>query len=113
MARYIDAEKLKAKLHVGDELREKFNTNPAVAQLISIEKDIVTEMEKHIDETPTEDVAPIVRGKWIETQKGIIVTDYKCSICGRMVRDDTGYNPSISYPYCHCGARMEEAEETE
>ena len=56
MARYIDAEKLKEKLHIGDELMEKFNVNPAVAQLISIEKDIVMEMEKHIDETPTEDV---------------------------------------------------------
>lgn len=46
------------------------------------------------------------RGEWIETQRGIHVTDYKCSCCGRTVRDDTGYNVANDYPFCHCGADM-------
>ena len=46
------------------------------------------------------------KGEWIETQRGIHVTDYKCSCCGRTVRDDTGYDVSADYPFCHCGADM-------
>lgn len=46
-------------------------------------------------------------GKWITVDKGLIVTSYKCSECGRTVRDDTGYDVCKDYPYCHCGARME------
>ena len=46
------------------------------------------------------------KGEWIETQRGIHVTDYKCSCCGRTVRDDTGYNVANDYPFCHCGADM-------
>ena len=48
------------------------------------------------------------KGEWIETQRGIHVTDYKCSCCGRTVRDDTGYNVANDYPFCHCGADMRE-----
>ena len=46
------------------------------------------------------------KGEWIELQRGIHVTDYKCSCCGRTVRDDTGYDVSKDYPFCHCGADM-------
>ena len=46
------------------------------------------------------------KGKWIEVQKGIIVTEYKCLFCGRTVKDDTGYDVSADYPFCHCGAKM-------
>ncbi len=46
-------------------------------------------------------------GKWITVDKGLIVTSYKCSECGRTVRDDTGYDVAKDYPYCHCGAKME------
>lgn len=46
------------------------------------------------------------KGKWIEQEKGIHVTSYKCSECGRIVRDDTGYDVSHDYPFCHCGADM-------
>lgn len=52
-------------------------------------------------------IIPIKRkGEWIETQRGIHVTDYKCSCCGRTVRDDTGYDVSKDYPFCNCGADM-------
>ena len=47
-----------------------------------------------------------LKGEWIETRRGLHVTDYKCSCCGRTVRDDTGYNVANDYPFCHCGADM-------
>ena len=46
------------------------------------------------------------KGRWIEYEKGIKITSYKCSECGRIVRDDTGYEVSEDYPFCHCGADM-------
>ena len=45
-------------------------------------------------------------GYWIEQEKGLKITSYKCSKCGRVVMDDTGYDVSKDYPYCHCGAKM-------
>ena len=47
-----------------------------------------------------------LKGEWKELFRGIHVTDYKCSCCGRTVRDDTGYDVSKDYPFCHCGADM-------
>ena len=46
-------------------------------------------------------------GKWIPQEKGLKVTSYRCSECGRIVMDDTGYDVSADYPFCHCGAKME------
>lgn len=51
------------------------------------------------------------RGKWIMKYKGSAVTSYKCSECGRTVKDDTGYDVSKDYPFCHCGADMREGAE--
>ena len=45
-------------------------------------------------------------GKWIIKNTNSRVTTYKCSECGRIVRDDTGYDVSKDYPYCHCGADL-------
>ena len=45
-------------------------------------------------------------GRWIEEQRGIKVTQYKCSECGRIVIDDTTYDVAEDYPFCHCGADM-------
>lgn len=45
-------------------------------------------------------------GRWICGDTGLMVTEYKCSECGRTVRDDTGYDVYKDYPYCHCGAEM-------
>ena len=50
------------------------------------------------------------KGKWIMLDKGLIVTAYKCSECGRTVRDVTGYDVSNDYPFCHCGADMMEED---
>lgn len=51
--------------------------------------------------TPAEKI-----GKWVTVNKSFKVTIYKCSECGRIVRDDTGYDVIKDYPYCHCGAKM-------
>ena len=51
------------------------------------------------------------KGKWIMEYKGAAVTSYKCSECGRTVKDDTGYDVSKDYPFCHCGADMREDPE--
>lgn len=51
-------------------------------------------------------------GRWIEEQRGIKVTQYKCSECGRTVIDDTTYDVAEDYPFCHCGADMRQREES-
>lgn len=50
------------------------------------------------------------KGKWIMKYKGSAVTSYKCSECGRTVKEDTGYDVSKDYPFCHCGADMREKQ---
>lgn len=57
-----------------------------------------------IKNLPTVESRPT--GKWIMQDKGIHITSYKCSECGRVVWDDTGYDVSEDYPYCNCGAAM-------
>lgn len=52
----------------------------------------------------------IKTGRWICGDTGLMVTEYKCSECGRTVRDDTGYDVYLDYPYCHCGAKMLKTE---
>lgn len=92
MSRYIDADKLIKTLN-----REGVPFNEDVNYFIL--------------HAPAADVAEVRHGRWIVKDKGIIVTSYCCSECGQVVRDDTGYDVSIDYPYCHCGAKMDEVEE--
>ena len=49
---------------------------------------------------------PRKTGQWICGDTGLMVMEYKCSECGRTVRDDTEYDVYKDYPYCHCGAKM-------
>lgn len=54
--------------------------------------------------SPSDDVAPVVRGEWIVTKTEFgwnsaeYPTEYTCSVCGRTERQ--------TEPYCHCGAKM-------
>lgn len=50
------------------------------------------------------------KGRWILTEKGAVATAYQCSICGRSIINDTGYDVYKDYPYCHCGAAMTEKQ---
>ena len=55
--------------------------------------------KKLIEEAPTIDAEPVRHGRWIKLDRDIAV----CSECGRhenaLLVD--------SYPYCHCGAKMD------
>lgn len=50
------------------------------------------------------DVVEVRHGEWIPNQyfKG----HYYCSECTRHIEERSG-NPSINFPYCHCGAKMD------
>lgn len=50
-------------------------------------------------------------GRWILTEKGAVATAYQCSICGRSIINDTGYDVYKDYPFCHCGAAMTEKQD--
>lgn len=63
--------------------------------------------------TPTEDVAPVVHGRWKLLRKGDWTSVFVCSVCGRRekIAESESYNSQLKmpreYPYCHCGARMD------
>lgn len=69
-------------------------------------KDLVDSLEKLPSAQPERKT-----GRWIQDTVGLMVTEYKCSECGRTVRDDTGYDVYKDYPYCHCGAKMAKTNE--
>jgi hypothetical protein len=62
---------------------------------------------EYLDEVPTADVRPVVRGKWeVKSQKirGYSIDFYKCSVCGN--------EPDEKYNFCpQCGADMREKAE--
>jgi hypothetical protein len=81
MARYIDADKLIMSFE------PYFNGKKTIGQII--------------DNAPTEDVRPVVRGKWIE-KKAIDGQRYhQCSACGKNKMDLT-YDDFCKF----CGADM-------
>lgn len=54
------------------------------------------------------------QGKWIIQRHDMAGCFYTCSNCGRMIRvplfiDDPEDNETLAdYPFCHCGAKMQE-----
>ena len=59
-------------------------------------------------------VTPIrPKGYWIKEKSvhGWDGRSYQCSVCGRSIHLDTAVEDIYDYPYCHCGAKMEEAKE--
>lgn len=66
-----------------------------------------------IRKLPSADVAPVVHGRWCVSNVRSIETVFYCSECKRTVtvgNDFFGEAPqsvSAAYPYCHCGAKME------
>lgn len=57
--------------------------------------------------SPT-DVAPVIHGRWLPIVS--YNNTYKCSECGRFLVDIADGLKMVAkhYPYCHCGAKMEE-----
>ena len=54
-------------------------------------------------------------GHWIQekTIHGWDGYSYQCSVCGRSIHLDTLMEDLTDYPYCHCGAKMVEPQESE
>lgn len=103
MARYIDADKIKKE-------HKRF--------IGYLDEDMIWRLNFVTDKIPTADVAEVKHGKWVMVEKEI-KTDgdydvYKCSLCGRKIVCDRYPTKSVEelFPYCHCGAKMEEETES-
>lgn len=88
-------------------MAEYINKSDAVRMLVQDYAYAAADMVKKI---PTEDVAPVVHGRWVKEREignhfmgsG---TSFHCSVCGRKA----GHNQVKAYHYCpRCGAKMEE-----
>ena len=66
-----------------------------------------------IDNAPAVDAKPVRHGRWIPEIVDCIETVFKCSECCRLVEMTNDYcykaskYASHTYPYCHCGAKMD------
>ena len=49
----------------------------------------------------------VVHGRWEQVQRWATKAKYRCSVCGREIMSATKVNIE-KYPYCHCGAKMDE-----
>ena len=58
---------------------------------------------------PAADVAPIIRGTWDLLRHDKFSDVFQCSECGRKVSLTHGRDVLEQFPYCHCGAKMEDA----
>ena len=69
---------------------------------------------KQLEKIPTVDAAPVVHGRWIGSKELVPnkFMDWTCSECGWKYFDDE-LSHDLDFNYCpHCGAEMDEQEET-
>ncbi len=108
MSRYINA----------DELKKRINSRIGYFELYyPIDTANISELRnclEIIDNAPTEEVQPIVMGKWILSNKQFkedVENDNYLFICSKCKCSDI-HAKDIKVPYCwNCGAKMEESEE--
>ncbi len=62
-----------------------------------------------IQQMPAADVAPVIRGSWKLLRHDRFSDVFQCSECGRKVSLTHGRDVLEQFPYCHCGAKMEDA----
>ena len=65
-----------------------------------------------IEALPTADVTPVIHAHWIykgDSHYGLNdwCHRFECSVCGREVKLHTKKDIA-EFPYCHCGAKMDE-----
>ncbi len=110
MARYIDADKVADYIASLDK-----NDNGKIANVTINVDDFIA------------DVQEVRHGKWVEVETEYDIGNsaiYECSLCGRKIGCDryptkrvAGLDYPIAvtveelYPYCHCGAKMDEEVE--
>ena len=73
----------------------------------SVNAVVHTKIQRLIADTPTVDAAPLVHGRWIQTDKADIVWR-ECSVCGDR-RISTWFGKNVkAFNYCpKCGAKMD------
>lgn len=99
MPRYIDVE----SLGIGRANSEVFE-NRAYADGWNAAIDIITS-------APTADVREVKREYWIyEGHHEMMGHAFQCSVCGRWMFANSPENVIEEYPYCHCGAKMEDTQ---
>ena len=93
--RLIDADALKSKVQV-----QEWKRDPAVMLALDW-------IYMLINEQPTIDAVPVVRGEWVEAKSGVMSVwppgQVMCSVCGQRMPSQWKKMP----PYCYgCGAKM-------
>lgn len=119
MRKYIDAERLikDERRSVEDEtFTEKvFEKSDEKVSMRAIVECFILDIES----APAADVEPVKHGSWIPQYENLFTPDevaertlvgYKCSECGREIdtREEDTAKVVSSFPYCHCGAKMDE-----
>ena len=92
MARYIDVDKFWDNFN--DEIEMGVDDYPAA-------------VSDALNNTPAEDVRPVVHAHWIKMYDYDKCRTFKCSRCGREIIRHVE-ETILDYPYCHCGAKMDE-----
>ena len=65
---------------------------------------------KEEDEIDLKPALELMHGRWEKVQEWATKAKYRCSICGREIMSARVVNVE-KYPYCHCGAKMDGAQE--
>lgn len=73
----------------------------------------ISDVRRILIEAPAEDVEAVRHGKWVKLKRDwpLYSNTYECSRCGRTITVGDGYKKFAllkQYPYCHCGAKMDE-----
>ena len=99
MPRYIDADKINA------ELMDEYHG------MISDESMKIYKIMQMLDNAPTADVEEVRHGRWIyEGHHEMMGHAFQCSVCGRWMFTNFPKHVVEEYPYCHCGAKMEDTQ---
>lgn len=93
MSRYIDVEPSK--------IDEVIKTELGMYDTV--------ELKEMLSYYPTADVAPVIHAHWELWDHEEASTTLRCSRCGREVEHKGSYDEIKDvFPYCHCGAKMDE-----
>ena len=73
---------------------------------------VITAILSFVEEMPLADTAPVVHGHWRWDFSLNGDNFYRCSVCGEQEILSEKQDVYDRFPYCHCGARMDEKGET-